>query len=130
MKEGERRIFVVEKAPSVRNALCALLAGVGCEGNGAHSIREMHERFGEANRDKLVLDLRFAGTLPDPVSPGVKNLEASLVGRILVVTGEVADPKIFRQIEELGLTHFSLKHIFSSLRTFVHALSDHDEHHI
>jgi len=122
MKERERRIFVIEKAPSVRNALCALLASVGCEGDGAQSTREMHERFGEANRDKLVLDLRYAGTPPGPASPGVKNLEASLVGRILVVTGEVTDSKVFRQIEELVVSHFSLKHMTSSLRTFVHAL--------
>jgi len=122
MKEAERRIFVVEKAPSVRNALCALLAGVGCEGDVAHSSRKIHERFGEANRDKLVLDLRYAGTPPSPASPGVKNLEASLVDRILVVTGEVTDPKVFRQIEELVVSHFSLKNMTSSLRTIVHAL--------
>jgi hypothetical protein len=122
MKEGERRIFVLEKAPRVHNALCALLAGVGCEGDGVHSTREMHERLGEAIRDKLVLDLRYAGTPPDAVSPGVKNLEASLVGCILVVTGEVTDPKVFRQIEELAVPHSSLKHITSSLRTFLHAL--------
>ena len=122
MEDGERRIFVVEKAPSVRNALCALLVGVACEGAVAHSARKIYERFGEANRDKLVLDLRYAGTPPGPVSPGVKNLEASLVGRILVVTGEVSDPKVFRQIEELVAPHFSLKHMTSSLRTVVHAL--------
>jgi CheY-like chemotaxis protein len=122
MKEGERRIFVVEKASSVRSALCALLAGVGCEGDVAHSTPEIHERVGEANRDKLVLNLRYAGTPPSPVSPGVKNLTASLVGRILVVTGEVTDSKVFQQIEELVVSHFSLKHMTSSLRTFVHAL--------
>ena len=122
MKEAERRIFVVEKGSSVRNALCALLAGVGSEGDVARNTREIHEKFGEANRDKLVLDLRYAGTLPNPVSPGVKNLEANLVGCILVVTGEVTDPKLFRQIEALVVPHFSLKHMTSSLRTVVRAL--------
>ena len=115
-------MFILEKAPSVHNALCVLLAGVGCEGDVAHSIRKIHEMFGEANRDKLVLDLQYAGTPPSPVSPGVKNLKASLVGRILVVTGEVTDIKVFRQIEELVVSHFSLKHMTSSLRTIVHAL--------
>jgi len=89
MKEAERRIFVVEKAPCVRNALCALLEGVGCEGDALRNTRKIHESFGEANRDKLVLNLRYTGTPSSPVSPGVKNLEARPVGRILVVTGEV-----------------------------------------
>jgi hypothetical protein len=122
MEDGERRIFVVEKASRVRNALCVLLAGAECEGNVAHGTRMIHGTFAEANRDQLVLHLRYAETPHNRVSPGVKNLEASLVGGILVVVGQVTDPKVLGQIEELVVSHFSLKYMTSSLRTIVHAL--------
>jgi len=122
MEDGERRLFVVEKASRVRNALCVLLAGVEREGDVAHGTRMIHKTFAEANRDKLVLHLRYAGTPHNRVSPGVKNLEASLVGGILVVVGQVTDPKVLGQIEELVVSHFSLKYMTSSLRTIVHAL--------
>jgi len=122
MKEAQRRIFIVENAPRVRNALCALLAGAGGEGDVVHSTREARERISEASRDRLILDLRYAPTAPDPAAPQVKNLEVSLVGRILVVTGEVSDTTVFRQIEDFGPPHFSLKHMTSSLHAFVRML--------
>ena len=50
--------------------------------------------------------------------PKSQILEASLVGGILVVIGQVADPKIFHDIEELVVSHFSLKYITSSLRNY------------
>jgi hypothetical protein len=55
MKDGERRIFVVEKASRVRNVLCLLLAGVECVGGVAHGTGMIHEAFAAANRDHLVL---------------------------------------------------------------------------
>ena len=122
MEDGERRIFVVEKASRVRKALCAISAGAECEGEEAHGTRMNHGTFAEANRDQLVLHLRYAETLHNRVSPGVKILEASLVGGILVVIGRVTDPKVFQQIEEIVVSHFSLKYMTSSLRTIVHAL--------
>jgi hypothetical protein len=39
MENGERRIFVVEKASRVRNALCVISAGAECEGDIAHGTR-------------------------------------------------------------------------------------------
>jgi hypothetical protein len=122
MEDGERRIFVIEKASRVRNALCVLSAGVECHGDIAHGTRMIHETFAGANREQLVLHLRYAEKTDNRVSPGVKILEASLVGGILVVIGQVTDPRVFQEIEELVVSHFSLKYITSSFRTFAHAL--------
>ena len=122
MEDGDRRIFVVEKTSRVHNALCLLLAGAGCEGEVAHGACMIGKMFAGANRDQLILHLRYAPTPHNRVSPRVKILEASLVGGILVVIGQVADPKIFHDIEELVVSHFSLKYITSSLRIIVHVL--------
>ena len=122
MEDGERRIFVVEKASRVRNALCVISAGAECEGDAAHGPRMIDEMFAQANRDQLILHLRYAPTPHNRVSPGVKIPEASLVGGILVVIGQVTDPRVFQEMEELVVSHFSLKYITSSLRTTVHAL--------
>jgi CheY-like chemotaxis protein len=122
VKESERRIFIIEQAPSIRNVLSTLMPGAESNGDIAHSTLETLEKFGEGEGDKLVLDLRCAAILPGEVSPAIKNFQGSRLGRVLVVTGEVTDPQIFRQIEELRRPHFSSKHLTFSLRAFVHAL--------
>jgi len=122
MEDGERRIFVVEKASRVRKALCVLLAGAECEGDVAHGTRMIDEMFAGANRDQLILHLRYAPTPHNRVSSRVKILEESLVGGILVLIGQVTDPRVFQEIEELLVSHFSLKYMTSSFRTIVHAL--------
>ena len=52
MEDGERRIFLVEKASRVRNVLCLLLAGVECEGDVAHGTRMIHETFARERDDR------------------------------------------------------------------------------
>ncbi|MBZ5672378.1 MAG: hypothetical protein LAO04_21985 [Acidobacteriia bacterium] len=121
-KEGERYIFTAEKASGIRNALSVLLAGVESEGDVTHSARERLEEFMKDDCDGLILDLRGVEVPPNGVSPVVRNVRASHVGRVLVITGEVTDPQVFRQLEELDVPHFPLKYMTTGLRTFAHAL--------
>jgi DNA-binding response OmpR family regulator len=122
VKEAERRIFITEKAPVIRNALCTLLTGATSESDTIPGTRERLEAFAKEGCDRLVLDLRTVKESSGCMSPGVRNVRASQIGTVLVVTGEVTSPEILQEIEELRHSHSFAKHLTSDLRAFVHLL--------
>jgi hypothetical protein len=123
-KQAERYVFTADRTPHIRNALSILLAGVESEGDVTRSAREKLDGFLKHDCDGLILDVRRVRLRPDEISPAVRNVRASFLGRVLVVTSEVADPEVLREIEELGAPHFPLKHITTGLRPFAHALAN------
>ena len=122
MKEGERRILIAEKASVVRDALSVLLAGVESEGDVTPGTRERLEEFAKEGCGALILDLRTVEEPLDGISPGVRNIRASHIGRVSVVSCEVITPQILQQIEELCCPHSFPKQLVSSLGAFVHTL--------
>jgi hypothetical protein len=123
-KEADRYVFTADRSPRIRSALSILLAGLESEGGVTRSAREKLDAVLEHDCDGLILDVRRVRVRPDGVSPAVRNLRASLLSRVLVVTGEVADPQVLREIEALGAAHFPLRHMTTGLRPFAHALAD------
>lgn len=120
LKEGKRHVLITEKAPVIRNALSALLAGVKSEGDVTPGTREKLEAFAKQGCDRLVLDLRTVKEAPGGIASGVRNLRASQLGPVLVVTGEVAAPHILQEIEALRRHHPFPKHVATGLLAFVH----------
>jgi DNA-binding response OmpR family regulator len=120
--EAERYILTAEKAARIRSVVSALLEDVECDGEVARRARERLDEFMELECDRLLLDLRRVAVPPDGVSPPVKNVRASLLGRVLVITGEVTDPEVFRQIEAVGALHSSPKQRITEFRSYAHAL--------
>ena len=122
MNKQKRRIFIIEKAPRVLNALRTLLADIECEGGVAQSVCEMLGRAYSANLDKLVIDLRDTEAGPGSVSGEIKDLKLNLVGGVIVLTGEANLPVVSPRINELARQPFSSEGVTSRLRAFVHAL--------
>jgi hypothetical protein len=125
-QQGERYdrfVFTADRMPRIRSALSILLAGLESEGKVTRSAREKLDRVLNHDCDGLILDVRRARLRPDEVSPAVRNVRASLLGRVLVVTGEVTEPQVLQQIEALGALHFPLKHMTTGLRPFAPAFS-------
>lgn len=122
MKEAERRILTTEKAAVIRNALCTLLARVNSEGDIAAGTRKRLEAFAKQGCEKLILDLRMAEKSSGGVSPGVRNLRASQLGPVLVVTGEATTPETLHEIEALCHQPLFPRHVASGLLAFVHML--------
>ncbi len=121
MTRGRRLIFTAEKPQRIRSALSVVLAGVESEGV-TRSARERLRDFTRGGCDRLMLDLRGVEAPPDGNYSAVRNIRAVRLGGVLVVTGEVTDPDVFRQIEWLRHPHVSLKHLTTGLRAFAHAL--------
>ncbi len=100
-----RKVLIIEDEPSIRNVLYVLLAAIGCDAetvsSGAQALALVErERF-----DALLLDLRCSNVQAEEVVGGVQRIRPSLIGRVLLVTGEVEDQKTLDLVERNFLLH-------------------------
>lgn len=122
MKESKRHVLVAEEPLAIRNAVRVLLATVEPRSNIPPPMRKRLEEIAELGCDGLVLDLR-AVEMPYGVAPlRIRNVRGSQLGGVVVITCDVTSPMIVYEIEELCRPHFFLRHWFSSIVAFLHAL--------
>lgn len=97
--EVERRTLTTEKASVIKEALSLVLSGVRYAGDVSPGTSASLEAYARNGCQRMVLDLRAAKNVPFGGVSGVRNLRASHIGQVLVVTGEVTDPGILHQID-------------------------------
>jgi DNA-binding response OmpR family regulator len=110
-----RKVLIIEDEPSIRNVLYVLLAGLGCDGDVAHSAAQALSKVRKDRFDAVLLDLRSADLPPDQVVAAITEVRPSLVGRVLVITGEVSDAHTFKLLERSAVPHVSRNEITSQL---------------
>jgi len=110
-----RRILVVEDEPAIRNILYVLLARLDCESEIAHSGQQALGMISRGSFDAVLLDLRSSQVPAREVVAHIKQMSPSLVGRVLVITGEVTDPKTLEWIESQCLTPIAGNRLMSDL---------------
>lgn len=110
-----RKVLIMEDEPSLRNVLCVLVAALGCDGQLAHDARQALSMIRGGRFDAVLLDLRCANPPPDQMVSAITELRSSLVGRVLVITGEIADPETLRTLERYTLTHVPRARVASEL---------------
>jgi DNA-binding NtrC family response regulator len=98
-----RKVLIVEDESSIGNVMYALLAGLNCEGSVACSGRQALETVRREEFDAVLLDLRCSNLQADDLVPQIHSMQPSLVGRVLVITGEVVDAKTIDLIEQYFL---------------------------
>ncbi|MFB3923979.1 MAG: response regulator [Terriglobia bacterium] len=87
----QRKVLIIEDEPSIRNALFVLLAGLGCEGDVAYTGQQALAMISREKFDAVLLDLRCSNAPAEEVVSQITELRPNLVGRVLVITGEVTD---------------------------------------
>jgi len=110
-----RRVLIIEDEPSIRNVLYVLLAGLGCEGEVAYSGQQALTMISRKNFDAVLLDLRCTNLGTEEVVSQIKDIRPSLVGRVLVITGEVTDARSMEIIERYLLPHIPRARLASDL---------------
>jgi hypothetical protein len=122
LKKGERHVLATGKGPVIQKALSLVLAGVKSEGDASPRTCHIFEEFARNGCDKLLLDLRTAGELPAGAAPRVRNLHASQLGQVLVVTGDVTAPHILQEVRALCRSHFSPQYLAAGLLALANML--------
>ena len=110
-----RNVLIIEDEPSIRNVLYVLLAGLGCEGNIAHNGHQALAMIEKQSFDAVLLDLRCSEMPPREMVSAIKELRPSLVGRVLVITGEVADPQTLEMIKKNCWPHIPRHRVMQEL---------------
>lgn len=100
-----RKVLIVEDEPAIRNVLYVMLAGLGCDGDIAYSGQEALAMISRESFDAILLDVRCSNLPAEEVVSKIKEIRPNLVGRVLVITGEVSDSRTMELIERYCLPH-------------------------
>lgn len=121
-KASRRKVLVIEDEPTIRNVLFVLLAGLGCESDVATNGEQALSMLSKDRFDAVLLDLRSAQLPADQMVFQIGELRPSLVGRVLVITGEYSDPQALEALERCSVPHVELSRLASDLWTRMQAL--------
>ncbi len=114
-KPPRRKVLIIEHEPSIRNVLYVLLAGLGYDGDAAADARQALSMIRQEQFDAVLLDLRSSQLPPEQMVSAITELRPSMVGRVLVITGEVSDPNTLETLERYALPHVQCSRIISDL---------------
>lgn len=96
MRVGERHVLTIQDRPLIVEALSTLSTDVKQEGGEALRTLSRLEEFAKEGCGRLVLNLDTVEEPPGGMPPGVRNVGASLVGGVLVVTCQVTSREFLR----------------------------------
>ncbi len=115
VKPPRRKVLIIEDEPSIRSVLYVLLAGLGYDGNAVPDAYQGLSMIRRGEFDAVLLDLRSSQLPPDQMVCAITELRPNLVGRVLVITGEVSHPRTIEMLERYALPHVSRSRITSDL---------------
>ncbi len=126
MKDSERYILTTARASVMRNVLTLVFAAGTSEDEGIPGANPSLETFAKSGCDRMILELQRPKEPPAGISPRVRNLRVSRLGRVLVVTGKATAPGILHDIDAVRRPRFFPGHLasglFAPVRTFFHTL--------
>jgi CheY-like chemotaxis protein len=118
----QRKVLIIKDEPSIRNVLRVLVAGLSYDGDIASSVKQMLSMIREDQFDTVLLDLRSIE--PPQMDSAITELRPILVGRVLVITGEVSNPSTLEMIEHYAVPHLPSSRVTSDLSTSVAQMDD------
>ena len=110
-----RKILIIEDEPSIRNVLYVLVAGLGYDGDTASNAHQALSMIRKDQFDAVLLDLRSSQLPPDEMVNAITELRPSLVGRVLVICGEVSSPSTIEMLERYAVPHVPRNRVTSDL---------------
>jgi DNA-binding NtrC family response regulator len=117
-----RMVVTIKDKPSIRNVLRVLVAGLSFDGDVASSIQQILSMISQDQFDRVLLDLR--STEPPQMDSAITELRPILVGRVLVITGDVSNPSTLEMIEHYAVPHIPSSRVASDLSPSVEQMDD------
>jgi DNA-binding response OmpR family regulator len=110
-----RRVLLIEGEPAVGEVLRVLLKKLGCHGEVAVDGQQALAMVRRRDFDAVLLDLRSSSLPPEEVVSGIHEIRPSLVGRVLVITGEVDDHQTLELVERYFLLQIPRNRLINDL---------------
>lgn len=111
----DRKILLVEGEQGAGELIHALLRKLGCEGEVVADGQQALAMVSRNDFDAVLLDLRSSNLPPEEVVSGIHEIRPSLVGRVLVITGEVDDHETLDLVERYFLLEIPQSHLIQDL---------------
>ena len=110
-----RRVLIVEDNSCIRNVLYVLLASLRCEGEVAYDGRQALAMISRHEYDAILFDLRCYNLSADKVITGLTEIRPSLLGRVLLIAGEVSDPATLEMFSRVSAPRVSQSRLVEEL---------------
>ena len=111
----DRKVLLVEGEPASGEVLRSLLQKMGCQEELAADGQQALAMVSSGDFDAVLLDLRSSNLPPEEVVAGIHDIRPSLVGRVLVITGEVDDGETLDLVERYFLLQIRQNRLFKDL---------------
>lgn len=98
-----RKVLLIESEPAAREVLQVLVGNLGCLGKVVENGRQAMATVRCEDFDAVLLDVRSSAIPPEQVLSRIHRIRPSLVGRVLVITGEVDDQGALDLVERYSL---------------------------
>lgn len=118
----DRKVLLIEGEPVASDVLRNVLNTLGCQGEVAADGQQALAMVSRKNFDAVLLDLRSSSLPPEDVVSGIHDIRPSLVGRVLVITGEVDDRETLDLVERYFLLQIRQSRLFKDLAGWLRAL--------
>lgn len=99
----DRKVLLIEGEQSASEVLRVLMKKLGCNGEVAGNGQQALAMVSRKDYDAVLLDLRSSKIPPGDVVAGIHEIRPSLIGRVLVITGEVDDRETLELVEQYFL---------------------------
>jgi len=110
-----RKVLIIEDEPSIRNILYVLVAGLGYDVDAASDAQQALSMIGRDQFDAVLLDLRASQLPPEQMVCAITELRPSLLGRVLVISGEACAPSTLQMLERYAVPHVPRNRVTSDL---------------
>jgi CheY-like chemotaxis protein len=97
--EDRRKVLLVEDDQFMRNLLQTLLESMGCRSTSVPGARAALDLIRRKRFDAILLDLHCSTAIVGEVIPGILEIHPHLIGKVLLIDGEIADAKTMNAIE-------------------------------
>jgi len=111
----DRKVLLIEGEPASGEVLRSLLQKMGCQEELAADGQQALAMVSSGDFDAVLLDLRSSNLPPEEVVAGIHDIRPSLVGRVLVITGEVDDGETLDLVERYFLLQIRQNRLFKDL---------------
>ena len=118
----DRKVLFVEGEKAISKLFCVVLHKLGCTGKVAGNGEQALELISRDDFDAVLLDLRSSGIVPEHLLSEIHEVRPSLIGRVLVITGEVSDPETLDLIERYCLFKIPGDRVITDLMGWLRAL--------
>lgn len=118
----DRKVLLVEGEPAASDLLRVLVNRLGCNGELVTNGQQALAMVNRTDYDAVLLDLRSSILPPEDVVSGIHEIRPSLIGRVLVITGEVDDRETLELVERYFLLQIRRSRLIIDLVSRLRAL--------